>query len=121
MSTKTRASVVEFLLEAKRAIQRGDRGWIFSTGRRRNTSAMAELELTMEDVRNEILTLSVTDYCNGPLLDPKIRGDIWIFGKIIREREIYIKLKLWGDKYGYALRVLSFHPAEKPLSYPFRE
>lgn len=120
MCTDPRSPVIEFLLEAKRAVQKGEGGWIFST-RQNNIETLAELELTMEDVKREILTLSVTDYCAGPLNDPEIKGDVWIFGKVVCGKEIYIKLKLWGDKHEMDLRVISFHSAEKPLKYCFKE
>ena len=75
----------------------------------------------MDDVKREMSSLSVMDYCSGPVSDPEIRGELWIFGKTISDKEVYIKLKLWGDKTGMGLRVLSFHWAEKPLIYPFKE
>ena len=111
--------VVGFLLDAKRAIQTGDDAWIFLS-RQKNIETLARLEFTMEDVRREILSLSVTDYCSGPMNDPEIRGEVWIFGKTISDKEVYIKLKLWGDKTTKGLRVLSFHWAEKLLIYPFK-
>ena len=120
MCTDSRASVIEFLLEAKRAVQKGDRGWIFST-RQTNIDTLAELEFNTDDVKREILTLSVTDYCDGPLNDPKIKGEVWIFGKVVSGKEIYIKLKLWGDKHEMGLRVISFHKAEKSLKYRYEE
>jgi len=116
------SEVRSFLLAVKHAIQKsyqGEQGWIFSTARKRNVDTVAKLEMTLEDVKSEILSLSVNDYCSGPLKDPEIKGDVWTFGKTIRGKEIYIKLKLWGDKRGQAVRVLSFHIAEAPLSYYF--
>jgi hypothetical protein len=120
LSNDPRESVIDFLLEAKRAIQSNEGGWIFST-RPKNTETMALLELNTADLKQVVLTLSVIDYCDGPLDDPVIKGEVWIFGKVIGGREIYIKLKLWGDKRNRALRVLSFHTAEKPLTFRFRD
>ncbi len=89
--------------------------------RQKNIDTLAELEITLDEVRSEILALSVADYCDGPLKDPVIKGDLWIFGKMIGTKEIYIKLKLWGDKRSSNLRVLSFHVAEERLEHPFNE
>ncbi len=123
MDGEKESLVRQFLLSVKWAIQKSDRGgpgWIFSTASRKNVDTVAELEMTEEDIRNEVLSLSVIDYCSGPLKDPTIRGDVWIFGKNIRGKEVYIKLKLWGDQHGQEVRVLSFHTAEAPLSYYFK-
>ena len=119
MYTDPREPVIEFLLDAKRAVQAGDDSWIVLS-RPKNIETVAALEFTMEDVKREILSLSVTDYCSGPMDDSEIRGEVWIFGKAISDKEVYIKLKLWSDKTGKRLRVLSFHWAEKLLIYPFK-
>ncbi len=124
MCAGKQSAVRSFLLEAKYAIQNSyqDRWrWSFSTARKKNVNTLTELEMTREDVKKEILSLSVLDYCSGPTKDPRIRGDVWIFGKIIRGKEIYIKLKLSGDQHGRMVRILSFHVAEKPLKYYFRD
>lgn len=116
--------VRDFLQSVKRAMQRsyeGQGGWIFSTAKGKNLDTLTKLEMTIEDVKKEILSLSVMDYCAGPLKDPKIRGDVWIFKKVIQGEEIYIKLKLWGDKKDVSVRVLSFHIADRPLFYYFKE
>lgn len=118
------SSVRDFLRLVKLAIQKsykGQRGWIFSTASENNLKTLTKLELTIEDVKKEILALSVMDYCAGPLKDPKIKGDVWIFKRIIQEEDIYIKLKLWGDKRDVEVRVLSFHVADGPLSYYFKK
>jgi len=72
----------------------------------------------MTDVGNEILSLSVNDFCEGPLKDKSVPGNLWVFGKVIRGEEIYIKLKLSGG--GQFVTILSFHIAEAPLNYPFK-
>jgi hypothetical protein len=117
------SSVKDFLKSVKWAIQksyRGQRGWIFSTASEKNLKTLAKLEMTIEGVKREILSLSVMDYYAGPLKDPKIKGDVWIFKRVIQGEEIYIKLKLWGDNRDLEVRVLSFHIAEKPLSRYFK-
>ncbi|MDH5363893.1 MAG: toxin [Dehalococcoidia bacterium] len=109
-------------MEAKLVIQQSYQDswrWSFSTLREKNVNTLTELEMTLEDVKKEILSLSVLDYCSGPTKDPEIKGDLWIFGKIIRGKEVYIKLKLSGDQHGRMVRVLSFHIAGKPLTYYF--
>lgn len=116
------SAIRSFLLEAKLVIQQSCQDswrWSFSTLREKNVNTLTELEMTLEDVKKEILSLSLLDYSSGPLEDPEIEGDLWIFGKIIRGKEVYIKLKLSGDQHGRMVRVLSFHIAERPLTYYF--
>jgi len=118
------SSVRDFLRSVKWAIQKsykGQRGWIFSTASEKNLETLAKLEMTIEDVKKEILSLSVMDYCAGPLKDTRIRGDVWIFKRIVQGEDIYIKLKLWGDKRDTEVRVLSFHVADRPLLYYFKK
>jgi hypothetical protein len=40
---------------------------------------LTKLEMNLEDVKREILSLSTMDYCSDPRKDPKIKGcaDIW--------------------------------------------
>lgn len=83
---------------------------------------LAELDMDVEeDVGEVIMSLTPEDYCAGPLKDSKIAGMLWVFGKLVKNREVYIKLKLSGDsKIGYCVKVLSFHTAEKPIKYCFK-
>ena len=116
MDPGERESVKSFLLAVKYATQ----PWIMLS-RKKNEATKIQLGLTDEDIREEILGLSVNDYCGGPCEDKEVKGDVWIFGKVIREEEVYIKLKLAGDEKGQGVRIISFHIPEKPLRYPFRK
>jgi len=86
-----------------------------------NTQALIDLGLTVRNRRDELLSLSVLDYCYGPAPDHGRPGQVWVFGKEIRSVEIYIKLKIVEAEYPTQALCLSFHPAERPLQYPFRE
>ncbi len=46
-----------------------------------NNTALTSLGLTKNDAKQEIMTLSVTNYCKGPEPDHNEPGDIWVFGK----------------------------------------
>lgn len=116
MDPNTRDLVKSFLLDLKHAT-----GECIVRGLERNEETKIELDLTDEEVRDEILELSVCDYCKGPEKDRGgIEGDVWVFGKVVKEREVYIKLKLWGDQRGHGIRIMSFHFPKYPLRYPFR-
>lgn len=86
---------------------------------------MVTLGYTEKQVVKEIETLSLINFAEGPLKDKDLPGTVWIFGKWINEREIYIKLKISqfddpGNKVA-TLTCLSFHFSEKPLAYPYTQ
>ena len=81
---------------------------------------MAALGFNYKDVRDAILELSVTDYCEGPVQDRDMPGDLWVFGKVIGSREVYIKLKLASFGTLKIVRIVSFHAAKESLCYPYR-
>ena len=120
---KERAQVVQFLQEAKQAITRpfgGFRGWEI-VPRPENKDCILQLGFRYSDVREVLLGLSVEDYCEGPLEDKDMPGDLWVFGKAVDGREVYIKLKL--AKFGSItrLRVVSFHFPRACILYPLKE
>jgi len=94
-------------------------GWLL-VKRVESVECITELGLTLGDVRDAILGLSVVDYCAGPLQDRDMPGDLWVFGKVIEGREIYIKLKLARIGPVKRVRIVSFHPAKESLCYPYR-
>lgn len=117
MHPDTKASIRSFLLSVKYA----SRPWVILS-REKNEATKFELVLTDEEVIEEVRELSVQDYCYGPCKDEDewIEGDVWVFGKTIKERQVYIKLKLSGDEQGQAVKVLSFHFPERPMKYQFK-
>ncbi len=87
-----------------------------------NNQALLDLGLTPFQRREIILNLQTENYSEGPLTDDKDgQVDVWIFGCGIDGIEVYIKLKLGWTPRGNVARCLSFHAAQRPLSYPFRE
>ena len=81
----------------------------------------ADLGLTKEGCKIEILGLSVTDYCQGPQPDHDRPGDIWVFGREIADRDVYIKLKIAEVGSDKIAKCISFHAAEHPLCYPYKQ
>jgi hypothetical protein len=88
--------------------------------RRENINALAELGLTKKNRQDEIMTLSVADYCAGPEPDRDKPGHIWIFGKKIGGKEVYIKLKIAQAGKDKIAKCLSFHAASYPLCFPYQ-
>ncbi len=89
--------------------------------RRENIKALAALGLTKKNCKDEILSLSVSDYCKGPEPDKDKPGNIWVFGKKIGGKEVYIKLKIAVVGKERVAKCISFHIANFPLSFPLRE
>jgi hypothetical protein len=106
-----------FLREFKQIATSG-RG-IDIVDRRKNMQALARLGLTKGNCREEILGLSVEDYCDGPKPDKDRPGEVWEFGKLIEDREVYIKLKIARVKGVKLAKCISFHEAERSLCFPF--
>jgi len=119
LANSTEAEVKSFLLAVKYAIQDGS--LLFRRGRQKNKESMVRLGLDLNDVASEVMSLSVNDYCDGPLKDCEFEGEIWEFGKEVAGKEVYIKLKLGGDKRNQQVIVISFHIAEFQLSYRFKQ
>jgi hypothetical protein len=85
-----------------------------------NNETITRLGLTRETVKNEILGLSVEDYCSGPEPDQDRSGEIWIFGKEINNHEIYIKLKIAVVGTVQIAKCISFHEAQFPINYTLK-
>lgn len=114
MTGLPRALVNAFLKDFKRIAE--CRGIV---PRNKNIQSMADLSLTETLAKEEIMALSVADYCAGPKPDESQKGQVWEFGKKIGGVEVYIKLKVAELPNGEKIaKCLSFHAAEFPLRFP---
>jgi hypothetical protein len=107
-----------FLKEFKK-VASGKRG-IYLIPRTESLKTLADLGLTKKNFKEVIMTLSVMDYCDGPKRDENRPGEIWIFGKQIGGKEIYIKLKVAQVSGRKIAKCISFHPAAFTLCFPFQ-
>ena len=104
----------DFLIEFKESIK--DRG-LHIIPRAKNNQTIRELGLTMSNIREIIFGLGVKDYSKGPELDRDKPGEVWVFGKQVDGKEIYIKLKLAIIEGVRTSKCISFHIADRPLRY----
>lgn len=118
MDDRQQRRIREFLIEFKKIATEG-RGIDF-VPRRDNLDALSELGLTFGNARDEIMAISVTDYCDGPEYDRDKPGEIWVFGKEIEGKEVYIKLKVASVGEEKIAKCISFHISRRPLRFPFR-
>lgn len=110
MSTTSTSSsdVLTFLTCAKKLVLSGAYTFV---PRRKNLLSLANCGLTIADVKNEIIGLTVADYYKGPKrdFDPSQPGDIWEFKKNVDGNPFYVKLKIQNINGQNVLKCLSFH------------
>lgn len=94
-------------------------GIIYRDDRGKNQKALEELEIIPSYRKVIIESLKSEDYVEGPIIDQLNKlGEMWVFGKDIKGKEVYIKIMLGGVN--CQTICISFHIAEHPLSYPFK-
>lgn len=81
--------------------------------------ALLDLNYTASDVADRLRELTVAEYSETKLdtddTDPLL---LYVFGKVIGGREVYIKLKIKGcDK--RRIICVSFHYAKYPMTFPY--
>ena len=108
----------DFLVEFKGIMSKG-RG-LDIVNRRENIDTLAKMGLTRRNLIEEIMTLSVESYCQGPEPDRDKPGYVWVFGKQIGAEEIYIKLKIAQVGKEKIAKCISSHAADFPLCYPYQ-
>ena len=86
-------------------------------GKNRETLLLLDISPLQREVI--VKNLYVQDYVEGPVIDElNKKGEMWVFGKDVKQREVYIQITLGYDK-GQTI-CISFHIAEQPLKYPFK-
>ncbi|MEQ3361511.1 toxin [Raoultibacter massiliensis] len=69
-----------------------------------------------------VQNLGMENYSSGPLADNKGRPhDVWVFGVFLTSIETYIKIAVFVSCGSVKAVCVSFHEAEHPLCYPYRE
>ena len=92
----------------------------FLDNRDKNIETLAALDIPGIKRKEIIKTLRVEDYSEGPIKDAlNLLGDMWVFGKDIKNQEIYIKISLGLPNKDVIC--ISFHFSEYPMSYPYKK
>jgi len=117
MTIANETDVLAFLAEFKKLIY--SRRFILIGNREINSDTLIILGITESQRHDYIANLTKSDYCEGPNPDDTGDGDVWIFGKEISSKEIYIKLKIKLQPDGKQALCISFHIAKWPLNYKF--
>jgi len=117
LTDTTKDAVRAFLREFKSLIK--SRDFHALDYRYENDQGLIDLFITKKIRKQELKLLNVLNYSSGPYPDHDQPGNIWVFGKEVRGTEVYLKLKISERPYGNKAICISFHPAERPLIYPF--
>lgn len=92
----------------------------FRDDRAKNHNTLLELGITPMERKNVIMDLTYRDYSEGPIIDTlNEQGEMWVFGKDVKGNEVYIKIAM-GRPNAHTI-CISFHKAEHPMSYPFKD
>ena len=95
-------------------------GILFRDDREKNRNTLQELEIVPSYRKVVVENLRVEDYVQGPVVDELNRlREMWVFGKDVKGSEVYIKVMISGTT--SQTICISFHFAERPLVYPFKE
>ena len=93
---------------------------IIYVDRDKNQNTLLELEIRPIDRDPVLKALQLEDYSEGPLKEILYQGaDMWVFGKKVKETEIYIKITM--GNISNQLLCISFHIAEHEMNYPFKK
>jgi hypothetical protein len=115
MSSKP--EVASFLKDFKEKMRFWD--VLFRDERGKNTQALLDLEFRPVDRNTVLQALEVNNFSKGPVKEELNRGaDMWVFGKTIKKREVYIKITM--GTIGSSVICISFHLAQHKMNYPFK-
>ena len=113
----TKEQVEEFLKRLKEKIKVLD--IIFQDDRGKNLQTLAALEIAPTYRKQVVLNIEPEDYSEGPIVDTLNKmGEMWVFGKDVKGHEVYIKITLGFPN--CSTICISFHLAEYPMNYPFK-
>lgn len=94
-------------------------GIIFRNDRGKSIQTLLDLNITELERLQVVKTIEIEDYSEGPIADTLNNGmDMWVFGKDVHDKEVYIKITMGLN--GLHTICISFHVAEYPMNYPFK-
>ena len=114
----TLAEVQKFLNDFHQKVKVFD--ILFLEEREKNMTSLKQLDITREERLEVVNSIEVTDYSEGPIKNMlNAWGDLWVFGKDVKEQEVYIKIS-YGLPNKSAI-CISFHIAEHSMKYPYKK
>lgn len=93
----------------------------FLINKTKNTQTLLNLDFDADDVINVISNLNIEDYSETLMdIDNQNPPLLYVFGNIIQNKEIYIKIKTRTTPEKKIICV-SFHLAEHKMQYPYKK
>lgn len=94
-------------------------GVIVMFRRSKNIQTLLDLDINRGEVASILQEIKCEDYSEGPLENNMpMCPDLWVFGKIIKQREVYIKVHEGATDRSPIC--ISFHISEYPMNYPLK-
>jgi len=92
---------------------------IFNDAHVKNANTLLLLDIPPARRREIIFPIHTADYVRGPF-DDSVFGaaSMWVFGKIYKQQEMEVTITMGCA--GSGVICISFHPAKKPLHYPYK-
>lgn len=91
---------------------------IFFLNREKNQNALSSLGIVPQAREKYIREICGEDYVET-ITSAMAFGEMWVFGRGINGREVYIKISLGNP--GNKTICISFHEAENPVRYAFKK
>ncbi len=112
----TKSEVEAFLSTFKAKMEVFD---VVFLNRDKNLQALIDLEMTRISRKEILKELRVGDYFRGPTKDAENGPDLWEFGRLHKQKEVYIKITI--GMVSKPVICISFHLAERAIVYPFKK
>jgi hypothetical protein len=96
---------------------------VFRGSREKNINALTALGLRQSDVLDAVATLEPERAMGLPRPNDFLKfanEQVCEFGLELNDTQLYVKVTVGVDALGSAGCVISFHPAEEPMRYPFK-
>lgn len=123
MAQATQQEINSLLLQIKMLIEDSE-NFTLRSDRPINEESLLILGFTPKNACDELLTLTYRNYISGPThntsQDGQINGDVWEFGKVINNLDIYIKYHIFTFKGITRAICISFHEAKFTLNYCYK-
>ncbi len=112
----TRSEVEAFLSTFKAKMEVFD---VVFLNRDKNLQTLIDLEIARVSRKELLRELMVEDYFRGPTKDANNGPDLWEFGRLVKQKEVYIKITI--GVMNRPVICISFHLAERAISYPYKK
>ncbi len=113
----TKSAVAAILKDFKEKMRFWD--VLFRDERGKNAQTLIDLELRPIERKTILEALETKDYSEGPLEEILYGGtDMWVFGKTIKKKEVYIKITMGAMNSGVIC--ISLHLAQHKMNYPLK-